>query len=592
MASNFNISTEVQAELKCSICQDIYDEPVTITCGHNFCRCCLKGVFEKSHMTRTNNYGEDEQFIHCAICRQPYVTSLRQIEIMCVNLSLRNIVSAISDSISDELPICKVHDLVSHIYCKDCQLAMCLNCFVNSCGKKDHEAKEVEEVASKIRSELKAKLNVAETGMERLQNLCKGEDAELVKLRKLAEKFVSMIGKLERVESKVLAQDKETWQDWAKRLKMVLNMSSSSLIASQEKMDALVAPELGLGNLSAFHTDCSCLAEDLNININSLQGMFNSRSISWEDIEETNDEAAGSPDPFEEPVLQASSPRSSLSVESVYSVLDEGTNSSVIRIEYPNIYINSISAMPSFVLNTDGGCTYTNNGTQAPWFLTGQVVSDICLIGNTGHALAIVDNNIEVHDNAEILELRAPRYTLPPPHMNNPCQFECIGATSGEEIFYVASDTENSCIHLWNSVQSCWCTPIEMIPHFRQFLRPSFKMCVFEERVYVTFHNESLVFAFGLTGSVFWINESCSRPNGLTVNDHGVFVCEGELGNHCITILNLDGTFRESILNDFLERPWSVALRNGELAVLERYYRHSIRNGPMTVSLFHQEYRE
>uniref|UniRef100_A0A803SUA6 RING-type domain-containing protein n=1 Tax=Anolis carolinensis TaxID=28377 RepID=A0A803SUA6_ANOCA len=35
-------------EATCSICFDYFKDPVTITCGHNFCRACLTQSWEKS----------------------------------------------------------------------------------------------------------------------------------------------------------------------------------------------------------------------------------------------------------------------------------------------------------------------------------------------------------------------------------------------------------------------------------------------------------------------------------------------------------------------------------------------------------------
>lgn len=36
-------AVDFQEELTCSICLDYFDDPVSIECGHNFCRGCLRG---------------------------------------------------------------------------------------------------------------------------------------------------------------------------------------------------------------------------------------------------------------------------------------------------------------------------------------------------------------------------------------------------------------------------------------------------------------------------------------------------------------------------------------------------------------------
>lgn len=37
---------DLQEELTCSICLDYFKDPVSIECGHNFCRCCLQSTWE------------------------------------------------------------------------------------------------------------------------------------------------------------------------------------------------------------------------------------------------------------------------------------------------------------------------------------------------------------------------------------------------------------------------------------------------------------------------------------------------------------------------------------------------------------------
>ena len=52
---------KIEKYLTCSICQEIFDDPFRITCGHTFCKKCLNEWEKKSH----SNY--------CPLCREEYI---------------------------------------------------------------------------------------------------------------------------------------------------------------------------------------------------------------------------------------------------------------------------------------------------------------------------------------------------------------------------------------------------------------------------------------------------------------------------------------------------------------------------------------
>ncbi|KAL0157529.1 hypothetical protein M9458_045605, partial [Cirrhinus mrigala] len=57
MASSSSLLNE---ELLCSICLDVFTDPVTTPCGHNFCRTCLNTCW-----TNTPTYC-------CALCKETF----------------------------------------------------------------------------------------------------------------------------------------------------------------------------------------------------------------------------------------------------------------------------------------------------------------------------------------------------------------------------------------------------------------------------------------------------------------------------------------------------------------------------------------
>uniref|UniRef100_A0A8C2Z624 Uncharacterized protein n=1 Tax=Cyclopterus lumpus TaxID=8103 RepID=A0A8C2Z624_CYCLU len=57
MASTGNLSEE---QVHCSICLDVFTNPVSIPCGHNFCQCCILGYWKTSPLYQLDD-GEEEK---------------------------------------------------------------------------------------------------------------------------------------------------------------------------------------------------------------------------------------------------------------------------------------------------------------------------------------------------------------------------------------------------------------------------------------------------------------------------------------------------------------------------------------------------
>lgn len=72
----------VEESLKCPVCQDIFTDPVTLPCGHDFCLTCIQAVWETD--------GSNEGPFFCPEC-QVFITSDLTLEI---NTSLQTKVKA------------------------------------------------------------------------------------------------------------------------------------------------------------------------------------------------------------------------------------------------------------------------------------------------------------------------------------------------------------------------------------------------------------------------------------------------------------------------------------------------------------------
>ncbi|XP_051521441.1 nuclear factor 7, brain-like [Myxocyprinus asiaticus] len=102
MASSSGTLSE---ELQCSICLDVFIDPVTTPCGHNFCKNCLKQCWEKS------------KALNCPLCKESFGKRPN----LKINTALRQVVQIFkekSDVLCDICDEMKIKALKLYLVCQ------------------------------------------------------------------------------------------------------------------------------------------------------------------------------------------------------------------------------------------------------------------------------------------------------------------------------------------------------------------------------------------------------------------------------------------------------------------------------------------
>ncbi|KAB0338556.1 hypothetical protein FD755_025221, partial [Muntiacus reevesi] len=106
-----------QKELTCLVCLNFLLDPVTIRCGHSFCRSCLCLFWEQAEVPAS-----------CPVCRQQSgQTNLK------TNFLLKNLVSAVRkvnlrQFLKHEEHLCGIHKQTKTIFCEADKSLLCLVC--------------------------------------------------------------------------------------------------------------------------------------------------------------------------------------------------------------------------------------------------------------------------------------------------------------------------------------------------------------------------------------------------------------------------------------------------------------------------------
>ncbi|XP_037376939.1 E3 ubiquitin-protein ligase TRIM38-like [Talpa occidentalis] len=147
----------MREEAMCSICLELMTEPVSIQCGHSFCRRCIEGILEKPQ--GTSSLSEPQ----CPCCRAPFQReSLRSIK------QLENLIQTLKETDSERL--CEEHGERLHLFCEDDGQLICLHC-ERSPQHRGHRMLVVEDVYPGYKEKLQGMVTKLKAEQDRCKRL-------------------------------------------------------------------------------------------------------------------------------------------------------------------------------------------------------------------------------------------------------------------------------------------------------------------------------------------------------------------------------------------------------------------------------------
>ncbi|XP_003803601.1 tripartite motif-containing protein 60-like [Otolemur garnettii] len=169
---------DLQEESSCPICLEYLKDPVTINCGHNFCRSCLSISWKDL----------DDSF-PCPVCRFcfPYGNFRR-------NPQLRNLTEIAKQlqirrskrKRQKENAVCEKHNQLRTLFCvKDLEI-LCIQCSFSTKHQK-HYISSISKAASYHRKNLECSIEPLKTNIERIEKVIILQGSKAVELKKQVE---------------------------------------------------------------------------------------------------------------------------------------------------------------------------------------------------------------------------------------------------------------------------------------------------------------------------------------------------------------------------------------------------------------------
>ncbi|KAM4587044.1 nuclear factor 7, brain-like [Odontesthes bonariensis] len=223
------MASRSEEDFCCSVCHDIYRDPVVLSCSHSFCRDCLR------------SWWKDKPAQECPVCREISVT-----EPLC-NLALKNLCESFvqdRDHRASEA-LCSLHSEKLKLFCLDHQQPVCLICR-DSEKHSNHRFRPIDEAAQQHKKELQKSLKPLKKKLKLQKKVTEKFDqtAEHIKVqarhteRQIKEQFKKLRQFLAEEEEARLAALREEEQQKSGMMKEKMEAPSREMAALSDTVRA------------------------------------------------------------------------------------------------------------------------------------------------------------------------------------------------------------------------------------------------------------------------------------------------------------------------------------------------------------------
>ncbi|KAJ0068953.1 hypothetical protein NL108_015437 [Boleophthalmus pectinirostris] len=140
-----------EKDLTCPVCQDIFKDPVVLTCSHSLCKECV------------SSWWTEKPLQECPVCKRRASRSDPPL-----NLALRNLCEAYLQQEQKKEHMCPLHSETFKLFCVSDQQPVCVVCR-DSETHRDHQVRPIDEATKRCKEDLQTALNPLKDQLELME---------------------------------------------------------------------------------------------------------------------------------------------------------------------------------------------------------------------------------------------------------------------------------------------------------------------------------------------------------------------------------------------------------------------------------------
>uniref|UniRef100_A0A8D0KSE5 Uncharacterized protein n=1 Tax=Strix occidentalis caurina TaxID=311401 RepID=A0A8D0KSE5_STROC len=242
----------LHSEASCSICLSYFQEPVSIHCGHNFCRACIARCWE----------GLEAPF-SCPQCRQTALQKsfrpsreLANIAEIARQLSQRGGRGG-GGGRGGEENLCRQHQEALKLFCKEDQQPICVVCD-RSQAHRSHAVVPVEEAAQEYKEEIQARLQALKEEREKYLESRKTGLRKSLYLGKTKNEGKKIVCEFEQLHQFLKDQERLLLTQLADLDRAITRVQEEAVAKVSEEITKRAIEYITHGFFTLFCSLCSC----------------------------------------------------------------------------------------------------------------------------------------------------------------------------------------------------------------------------------------------------------------------------------------------------------------------------------------------